>query len=452
VVARVWDVRPVHHFCPWRPFGIRGEFPLAFSGFRNHLGPLAKIGNVLSSSVGESLGLGSALGLPIAIEFGTGSLKVLQVVEGDPPALVAAASLETPEELVADHRKRLEFQIEGLPRLIKHGGFKGKRAVCAIPAWQTMCKHVSLARAEGMTVAAQVKEAIPAQFGRDPSTVVYRYFEVPTDKAGKVEAIVTAVPCELVEMLMKAISACKLEPVGMHSEFTAVLRTFDHVHRRVADISQNTLYLDIGATTTKVMISHGKDLAFARVIAMGGRRLDEVLAKQLKCDLGEARRMRLAAEGAFCAKPAKVEPAKELVAVGAVAAGENRRAEDASAPRAPGLTPDLLTQPVVAAAPMGASLTEPLEMLTDEVLMCLRYHESQFPGKKVERAMFVGGEARHKGLCQAIARQLRLQSQMADPLARVARSGAEPALGVDLKNAQPGWAVALGLCLSPTDL
>jgi hypothetical protein len=47
---------------------------------------------------------------------------------------------------------------------------------------------------------------------------------------------------------------------------------------------------------------------------------------------------------------------------------------------------------------------------------------------------------------------LKLPAQMADPLARIVRTGAEPALGVDLKQPQPGWAVVLGLCLSPTDL
>src|SRR5207302_648144 len=105
------------------------------------------------------------------------------------PALVAAACLETPDDLVTDHRKRLEFQVEGLGRLIKRGGFKGRRAVCAIPAWATMCKHVSLAKIEGMTLAGQVREAIPAQLGREAGSVVHRFFEVPTDKAGKAEVV-----------------------------------------------------------------------------------------------------------------------------------------------------------------------------------------------------------------------------------------------------------------------
>src|SRR5262249_1572621 len=147
----------------------------------------------LTSSVGDTLGR-AGFGLPIAVEFGTGSLKILQVAAGDPPSLVAAACLETPDELVPDHRKRLEDQIQGMARLIKSGGFKGRRAVCGMPAWQTLCKHMTLARVEGMTLAAQVNEAIAVQLARDPATLVYRYVEVPgTEKGPKTEVIVTAV-------------------------------------------------------------------------------------------------------------------------------------------------------------------------------------------------------------------------------------------------------------------
>ncbi|MCC6833272.1 MAG: hypothetical protein IT200_18205 [Thermoleophilia bacterium] len=93
-----------------------------------------------------------------------------------------------------------------------------------------------------------------------------------------------------------------------------------------------------------------------------------------------------------------------------------------------------------------------MEILTDEIWMCLRYHASLYPSRKIDRAVFVGGEARHKPLCQHIARSLRIPSQVADPMARVARSGGGSPIGVDLCQAQPGWTVPLGLCLCPTDL
>ncbi|HYE60940.1 MAG TPA: pilus assembly protein PilM [Phycisphaerales bacterium] len=417
---------------------------------------LSKLGNVLSSSVGETLGINTTHALPIAIEFGTAALKILQVQQGEPPSLVAAACLETPLDLLRDQSRRLKFQLEGLPRLLRSGGFKGKRAVCAIPAWAIHCKHLSLQRVEGQSTAALVNAALPGAFNLDPATIVHRFTEVPApDRPGKAEVIVTAVSFELVQQLMGAIAACKLQPVGMHSEFAAVLRTFDHVHKRETDSAINTLYLDIGNATTNVMISHGKDLAFARAIQLGGRHFDETIAKQLKCDLAEAGRRRMEADELVRTihRPATVAaPAPALVGAGAHAEPFKRSDERGLQPLATGFTTDLAAQPRAAFAPAAADLSEPLESLTDEVLMCVRYHESQFPGKRVERAIFVGGEARHKGLCQAIAKALRLPAQMADPLARVARTGSEPALGVDLKQPQPGWAVTLGLCLSPTDL
>lgn len=84
--------------------------------------------------------------------------------------------------------------------------------------------------------------------------------------------------------------------------------------------------------------------------------------------------------------------------------------------------------------------------------MSLRYHASLFPRNPVERAVFVGGEARHAGLCEHVARSLRLPAEVADPTARLARAGNEACVGVDLSCPQPGWAVPLGLCLGPTDL
>ena len=82
---------------------------------------------------------------------------------------------------------------------------------------------------------------------------------------------------------------------------------------------------------------------------------------------------------------------------------------------------------------------------------CLRYYESVFRHRTVERAIFVGGQAYDKRLCQSLAQRLNVPAQIGDPLVRVKRSpGAGARLNFDWRQPQPAWAVAVGLSLGPT--
>lgn len=402
---------------------------------------------------------------PIAIDFGVSALKVLQVSGGEPPELVAAACLDTPDELFQDPGARLAMQMEALPKLIRQGGFKGKRAVCAIPTPMAFCKHIQIQRPEGSSTAPLAQAALAGQLGCDASALVLRHFEVGPAAGGRQEVLCLATSRDLVGRLMHGIRAARLEPVGIHSEFVATLRAFDYITKRAEDQRLVTLFLDLGMTSTKAMIAHGRDLVFARIIEVGGRHFDQAVSAQRNMPVAEARRARLAMASLSRSQIASAQPITSGVALDPVmrAAGPvsltgeargraNVALERRSGEATPTLTPDLRKEEGAEAAPEGVDLSEPLEILTDEISHCLRYHESLFPGRKIDRAVFVGGESRQRGLCQHIARVLRLPAQIADPIARVARTGTEPTAGIDLREPQPGWAVALGLCLSPTDL
>lgn len=386
-------------------------------------------------------------GPSIGVDFGVATLKVLQVVAGEPPSLIAAAALETPLELVGDDAKRLEFQLEALPKLIKQARFVGRRVVCSIPSAQTWCKHLQLPKTDGAPMSDTVATAVSAQLNCDPGALVYRHLEVEgaTCPTGKAEVICMATPKEFVRRVVSGLKASKLEPVGMHSEFIATIRCFEPVNRRTADMAKTTLYLDVGGGGTKIMIAHGPSMVFARTAEVGGRQFDEMIVRQTKWDLKEAHAARLTLED-LCPSRSRAAaapaPGSPLPGMALLAAGM----------RSGGAEPATATEPAVAPSAPQPDLSELLEMLTDEIQLSLRYHESLFPGRKAERVIFLGGESKSRALCQIIARSLKLPAQLADPLARVARTGSEPCAGIDLKQVQPGWAVALGLALSPTDL
>jgi type IV pilus assembly protein PilM len=418
---------------------------MGLDGLLNSLrgkGGLSSITSKLATSLTPKGSTGLAKGglSPIAIDFGAGSLKILQLTGGEPHALAAAASLETPSNLLHDHKRRLELQVQALPKLIKQGNFKGKRAVCAIPTWDTVCKHVPV----GGVVTKQTIDAAIAQHFTDYSTAfAYKSIEAPSELRGKGDVLVLASKRDLIHRLMDALVNARLEPVGMQAEMLCTMQSFDHLRKREGDLIQNVLFVDLGAWTTKAMITRAGSLVAARIIPVGGYHLDELISKQIASTFEDARKARLATDTTV-ERRLVVEKHQSTASDPA----DDRRRVDTP----PGFSGDVLQQPAVAVGPPGSDLREPLEMLTDDIRLLVRYFGAQWDGQRLDRVVFSGGESRHRGLAQHLAKQLRLPAQVGDPTARLARSGTEATVGVDFSQSQPGWAAALGLCLAPTDL
>ena len=376
-------------------------------------------------------------GPPVGVDFGVGALKLLQVRPEEPPVLMAAACVDTPIDLMRNDTARLDFQLEALGKLIKDGRFSGRRVVCSIPASQTWCKHLQLPKSDAVPMSEQVALAVSNQLGCDPGALVYRHVEVEgaMSSSGKVEVICMATPRDFVKRLLGGLKAQRLEPVGMHSEFSAAVRSFESVNRRTADQTKTTLYLDLGCGTSKVVVAHGASMVFARTIEVGGRLFDDTIARQTKWDIKECRATRFGLENlcpsrtraAAAAPTSNTLPGMALLSAGM---------------RSGGAEPSTAVAQVAAPATPEPDLSEPIEMLT-------ALHRAMAAD---ERVIFLGGESKSRSLCQIIARTLKLPAQLSDPLARVARSGNETTIGIDFKQPQPSWAVALGLAISPTDL
>jgi Tfp pilus assembly PilM family ATPase len=387
--------------------------------------------------------------IPLMIEFGVSGIKVLQLTGSNPSSISAVAFMPTPDDLLDNPAKRLLFQMDALPKFLKGEKINASRGSCLIPAGQMVCKHLQIIPAEGVPIEQIAGAQLSTQLGCDSGSLLVRCRQVPgVSRSGKQEVICFGASREFVGRLMGTLKSAKLEPVGIHNEFDALARAIQLRDDSAGGVSNTKprLVLDLGTGGTKVLIMHGAELVFARTIEIGARHFDETICHQLRCTMMESREMRHALK--------ELRPKQAA----AVAGGSGL----------PGMPPPPLDEAPDAHGSGGEEqaartgfgrsrgpqidLSEPIEIISDEISMCLRYHDALFPGSRVESVVFVGGQAKHQPLCAELARRLHLEAQALDPLACLARSGKVPVSGVDLRSAQPGWACIVGGALSPMDL
>lgn len=411
---------------------------------------------------------------PIAVDFGVGCLRVAQLELEDRPRLSAWAEVRTPEELLDKEAERLAFQSGALKQAIGEAGFKGKRAMCSVSALRTIAQSVPVPRVGALTTPA-VLEQLTKAAGVETFGMITRWHEVAeVTRSGQkcAEVMCVAMGRDLVTSHMRALRSAKLEPVGIHCEHAAMIRCFDQVTRRESDDTLLSLLVDLGFGSTKVAIAEGRQLLLAKTIPVGGWALDKELASLWGCSTDEAHERRMASieelstagdlsqDTPAPAPSAKAEEAEPETSGGSplrlamlrkstmkAAAPEQERRLGAMAPGLRGLAEGAAASAATAHADSGAS-SECVSMLNDEIGMFLRYFRALVPGRDIGRAIFVGGQARDIALCRRIARSIRIATHVADPMAWVVRPENEPALA----GPQPGWAVALGLCVSRADL
>ena len=407
---------------------------------------------------------------PIGVDFGSDCLRMAQVeTAGGEVRLVAAASADVPQHVRSDANARIQFFAETTRDLLNHGSFRGRRAVLALPAASMYIQHLRLPKLDENETKKVLPFEAAGKIPVDPAAALMRHLvagEVYQDQEPKNEVILMAAQRELVNQLLQAAARAKLDVVGMNVEPKAVVDCFGHVYRRKTDTETTSCFVDIGSASTRAIIARGSQILFARVIPVGGDTLTKAVADALKISFDDAKILRIklahqqpAASTVTVEVPAPVEtPVPDggensfaLLSAGMAASGSKTATAVAAAPRVAAPAP-ARPQADEQSARIETACRPLLAKLVEELDLCRRYHESVFPNKPVQRLIFIGGEARHRAMCSAIARELGLAAQVGDPLVRMGRTtdvGVES--GIDRRQPQPAWAVALGLSMGPVN-
>ena len=178
---------------------------------------------------------------------------------------------------------------------------------------------------------------------------------------------------------MAMARAARLMVVGVTADVCAVADCFARLFQRRADESRTTLFLDVGHSSTQVVLCHGAMMTFARNLAVGGRELDQEVATALQISPEQAYQVR-----------------REMLAQESQSDAEE----------------ELLRLLEVRIAQIAGDISD-----------CLRYCEVSMGSRPIGRVVFLGGQAHDKRFCQCIAERLNLPAQVGNPMVDVRPAG-----------------------------
>lgn len=401
---------------------------------------------------------------PIGVDFGTDTLRLAQCLhDGHDWHLIAAACTDIPSGVRGTPESLVEFTVEALRELLGQGGFKGRDAVLCVPSNDLVIQHVRMPKLDDADTRKALPWEVKGKLPLEPNAAVLRHLiagEVQVNNEPRNEVVVMATPKTTVAQLLQIAGRAKLNVMGMNVEPKSVVDCFSHVYRRRNDLDVTSCYVDIGVKTTRVTIARGSQILFARSISIGGDHFSQAVADRLGMDFEQSKLLRIKLAATPIARPQPVaapvphptddvEPPSEnhsFALLGLAPREDRRRESEQVAIVTPALPDDLAEQQ----RRVDAACANLLQQLCDELNLCRRYCEATFAQYPVDRIIFIGGEARQRMMCQQIAQTLGLAAQLGDPLVRMGKTTeVGPESGIDPRQPQPAWAVALGLTMGP---
>jgi Tfp pilus assembly PilM family ATPase len=341
--------------------------------------------------------------------------------------LIAAATAKTPgfEENItsgpsarqADRRRRFAEVQE----ILSHNHFTGRKCILALPARDCFVQPLSVPR-ECIENPQEIKTAIEWElrdkgemfFGHpiDIDATVVQYImtgnEIYEDGLSKEEVITFGVSRDITSQYLKMARDAKIKIIGLNVESCAVLECFSRLLRRSADMDKSYMFIDLGVTSTQVVISRGPNMVFAR----------------------------------------------NLLSTFPVSAEDDHEDQEPDGPPVE-VSVDADQPSTVVFESEADQQVDCLAGLVAEINQCLDYCESVGGSREIDRVVFTGGGAYNKGACNELSVRLGLSGQVGNPLLGIKdvnlASLPKEITETTVNQTKPGmlrcpdWAVAVGL-------
>jgi type IV pilus assembly protein PilM len=370
---------------------------------------------------------------PIGLDIGHNSIKMIQLaIDEEHIRILAANKIHVEADMNGDEKARRSFVISAIKQILAEGKFHGRNVVSCLPNDKLKITSLRLAETEAGEIEQTLKREASQRFGMDSDKDIINYLiagNVQSGEISKNELILFAASDETIRNHIAMLEEAKLKPVAIDTVPQALFRSFVRSRRREEDKEQTVVFVDVGSQFTTVVFGHSGEISFTKQIPIGGEKFNREIASKLGVSIEEAQMLREKQQMECVINYARKDGIKAGVGLGLTKLSPpNENSLDAS-------TREAMVDAIGAAA----------EELAKEISLCLRYYTVTFRGKRVERAIFSGGEAYEKILLNVLRRHLTVEIEVAQPLKGL------DITNVNFDNDRRGllceWAVAVGLSL-----
>jgi len=354
---------------------------------------------------------------PIALDIGTDSIKMLQMHSvGRALAVRGCWRWRFPASASGDGEARRRLAIDAVRHGLREGRFRGNHVISSLPCDQLKIKNIRLPGPVGGGLEEAIHQEARDRFGRrfDPDQLHWlRAGEVRQGMDCQEEFILLAAPGEVVEAHYSMLQEMGLHCQHIDAEPLAMFRPFRRHLRRRADEEAVSVVVDLGHSSTKVIVARGRGLVLVKRIDTGGKDFVEAIARQLNLSHEEAGELRL----------------------------QMMRERSPGACDGEGEDPNCVGWAILDA------LRGQVEELAREIALCLRYCSVTFRGLRPKRVTITGGEAHDAGVVRLLGEHLGVECVVGQPLRGIDTSGVN--LGGDRRGMLAEWSISAGLALRP---
>ncbi len=355
---------------------------------------------------------------PIALDIGTDCVKMLQMQSvGCTMSVRASGHWQLPASAPRSGDSWRQLVVHGVKEMLQKGNFTGRRVISSLSSSDLMIKNVRLPIMSPSEMDEAIRWEAKERFGRDFAPDQLHCIDAGQIRQGAEncqEMILLAAPAEVIDSHVAMLLEMGLTPEYLDPEPQAMFRPFERRLRRRADENEITVVVDLGHSSTKVIVGRGRGLILIKKIDIGGKDLAEAVARQLNLTVEEAAELRLQIIG----EHANVDRGNSD--------GESQPGD-----------PNSMSWTIVDA------VRGKVEELGREVALCLRYCSVTFRGLRPKRVMMTGGQAYDPAVMKLLGEQLNIECQIAQPLRGIDTSVAD--LGGDRRGMLAEWNLCAGL-------